>query len=480
MLQVIHGFLQLTDVLPSYLEDFKLGGSYGNPGLYANYLVAVLPLALGIWLSKNGNSAFGQALKVFSIIVFTAIIAILPVTKARTSWIAAIVGIVFIVNHRYSIAQKILLKLKRPVEKISVLLAGLALIFLVSYKLYHFKEGSSSGRMFIWETTLNIIEKKPVFGTGFNTFKNAHNTAQAEYFRAHPNDTKTAYLADNVIFAFNDYLEMASETGIIGLFLFLSVIFFVFQNVLFKKKSNLEKESLDFSILVSLVVILVTAIFSYPFRSVGVNLFFIVYIAILSAGAGDQVFTIKINNSLFKPVLVLLIILFGHFLSLEVSRCKANVEWGKAVSNIQKGNYERAFQIYNNIYPKLQYSGNFLYNYGAELSILGKYKEGLEILNQCENKINDADFYTYLGNTYEGLNRLNEAETAFLQASYIIPHKLYPFYRLAIIYAKKNDMHRALEMARLVLAMKPKVESDVTRHIKADMEQFINLNKELL
>ena len=109
----------------------------------------------------------------------------------------------------------------------------------------------------------------------------------------------------------------------------------------------------------------------------------------------------------------------------------------------------------------------------ADLYILVDREKSIELLKECEQKINDADVYTYLGNSYEGNGMLNEAEKAFKQASFIIPHKLYPKYRLVYLYAEMNKLNDALEMANKILLMKPKVESDITGKLKEDIQHFI-------
>jgi hypothetical protein len=61
--QAVYGCLQLWGYYPSNHGLFKMTGSFFNPGPYAGYLCAVLPIALGLYLNfrKKGDVAFDAA-----------------------------------------------------------------------------------------------------------------------------------------------------------------------------------------------------------------------------------------------------------------------------------------------------------------------------------------------------------------------------------------------------------------------------------
>lgn len=476
LLQVFYGLIQLYGFIPNVLQDFKIGGSFGNPSPYTNYLVSILPIALGFALFNQENSIFDKIIKILSISVFVGILIILPPTLTRTSWLAAFLGILIILNYKFHLAAKVNTLLNSYIKKAVVGIILVLVSVFVIIKLYNYKKDSAQGRLFIWQTTIEIIKENPVFGSGFNTFSIEHNKQQAKYFQENPNDIKRSYLADNVLFAFNEYLEITSETGIIGILLFLSLIgFTLFINNTKKKSVNGENYfSLIFQ--TSLIIILFTALFSYPFHNIPIYLNFIICLAIISSYNKRNVIGLNITKLPVKLFALVFLVLCVYLFKLEHSRFTANKKWTRAARYIKTGEQGKAIKIYKNIYPLLSYNGNFLYNYGAELSIIGQYEKSLEILIEAENKINDADYYTYLGNTYEGLNMLNEAEEAFLNASYIIPHKFYPKYRLVYIYAKTNRINEALKLADEIVKMDMKVDSEVMETIKAEMVKFIEEN----
>ena len=80
-----------------------------------------------------------------------------------------------------------------------------------------------------------------------------------------------------------------------------------------------------------------------------------------------------------------------------------------------------------------------------------------------------------LGDTYKALKRYSETEEAYQHASFMVPHKLYPLYLLAMLYDETGQREKAVAFAGKVLNKEIKVES--TDDIKIEMEKIIEKNK---
>lgn len=469
LFQSVHGIFEYFGIIENNSVYFKIVGAFGNPGAYSNFIVATLPLSFGLFvLSKK--SAFKQWQKFILISTFILSIIVLTLSQARTAWVCAVFGISAILIYKYGLITKF----KAIRFKWAIILGVTALLVISSFQLYQYKKDSSMGRLFIWELSLKSIIEKPLLGHGINRFKQSHNIQQAKYFKNNPEDTKNSYLADNATFAFNDYLQKGVEEGIVGLLLFLLIVFILIINF-FKtwKNRDIPKKDVSFSLFISLLTILISGCFSYPLQYISINLYFYFYIAVLSSILIKRRSLVSISKMSFNLIAIVLIISSFIFLNSQISRYKANLDWHKAVFDIKSGKRQVALGKYDKIYPVLRYNSNFLYNYGAELSVIGQYEHSIKILKECSLRLNDADVYTYLGNSYENLGKLNEAEQAYIQASNIIPHKLYPKYRLVYVYAKANEIDKAVEMAGVVLNTKPKIESSITEIIKKDMQTFL-------
>ena len=81
---------------------------------------------------------------------------------------------------------------------------------------------SSSKRSMIWTDTLQLLRENPVLGTGLGTYGEAFRPFQTQLVNLH------------IDHAHNDYLEFASETGIIGFgLLFLPIFYLLVRMVIF-------------------------------------------------------------------------------------------------------------------------------------------------------------------------------------------------------------------------------------------------------
>lgn len=469
IIQIGYGFLQLAGVKPNLMELFKLGGSFGNPGPYAIYLSTILPFALYVVWLKPGNK-LETVLRMLCWLYVLGYLVLIPFSQSRTAWIMAIVAITLVTDIKLGMSNKLFTRLKNLWLRIALISGLVVLIMFVGVQLYKFKQDSSSGRLFIWQNTIEIIQENPVFGVGFNTFPVEYNKVQANYCKTHPENNKYFYLADNVSYAFNEFLEIWAELGIIGLILFLVFVYFV---LIARTRDTTEFDDLFKIMKLIVALVFLAGLFSYPLHSLPVKLNFIFAIAYISANANKLVFNKKLTRTSSRFLFITLVVLLVIILQQQLNRRSALREWKIALEQMHKGEVEQAIRGYKKAYPVLKYSGRFLYNYGAELSVNQRFKESEEILLEAEPKLNDADFYNYLGNTYEGLGELQKAEEAYLQSSSIIPHKLYPKYRLVFIYSRTNRIDEATELAMEIIHFKPKIESQTTNSIKQDMVQLL-------
>ena len=92
--------------------------------------------------------------------------------------------------------------------------------------LLHRENFAVLGHGYSWLDILKIWRDFPIFGTGLGTFGNI----SAMY--------KSSFLQNSFIYAHNDYLQLLSETGIVGLFSISLFFIFYFYAVL---KSWLER-----------------------------------------------------------------------------------------------------------------------------------------------------------------------------------------------------------------------------------------------
>lgn len=474
LLQVAYGLLQYADILPRLQDQFKIGGAFGNPGPYSNFVVSLLPFAVVAALTSGNNNSF---LKYGGWITCILIVTVLPITKARASWIAALAGILFVLYYRFGWQVK-LRRFLQPLWLKIVAVAGIILfVAIASVYLIRFKEASASGRLFIWKITTRAISDKPLFGFGYEKYMSVHNDYQATYFMEGDFSKEEADLADSISYAFNEYLQYTAETGVVGLLLFLAVIWFALSR-LFRREKDEKLNSIELAARASLLVILITSLFSYPLRTLPNNVLFYLVLSMLSANEPEVIRIINVKEKTRKVLSLAGIVMLVIFLTAQIKKYNAAKDWLEAFRMVRSSNYKQAKEQYAQLYPVLNHNPYFLFNYGAELSVMGDYRKSTEILDQAKPLLNDADVYIYLGNSYDGLGLYPDAVTSFTQASLIMPVKFYPKYRLTKIYLKTGEQAKAKELARQILDMQVKIPSDIVTGIRNEMEQLLEENND--
>jgi len=125
-----------------------------------------------------------------------------------------------------------LLRLRKAIRRKSLLIAGIiafTFLFMIIVGAEPFLERvstifkketvSADARWNIWKDTLRIIPDFPLFGAGFGTFRNIYPMY------------KTFIVQASVLQAHNDFLQLISETGFLGLALAFWFLYSFFKNV---------------------------------------------------------------------------------------------------------------------------------------------------------------------------------------------------------------------------------------------------------
>lgn len=240
----------------------------GNANTLGTYLsVGIILCVTSLLLSKNKYALIAK-----SVIFFSALLALI-FSLTRAAWLSTALSIffLFILSKRFVINLNIG-KISR-LKLYSILLAILSVVLFVWFsfnlpgKQYWSKEklnkritsvysqtdNSSKYRLILWKHSLSIIADNPLLGTGPETFK----YSITNYNLTNQQNTKKPDRAHN------DYLNVACNTGLLGLASFLWILFFAFlktvQFATFKLRSkrtatNIEGEEADNQTLIVLGV----------------------------------------------------------------------------------------------------------------------------------------------------------------------------------------------------------------------------------
>lgn len=473
-LQGLYGLAQLYGLFPSNNQYFKITGSFGNPDAFAGYIVSTLPISLGVYLSDEAKHKFSKVQIRIGIVTFLVLSLVLAASRIRGGWLAAIIGCGFILYSKYNTNIKKIIKNKLRIAVI--LISGIVLMALFVLFLYNLKPDSANGRILIWKISLPMVLENPLFGIGFNRFQVEYNNRQADYFASGLGNDYEEFIAGNVNRAHNEYIEILVELGIIGLFLFLFILYTAFITKI-RKTDKVDDNKLLFLVKISIAAILLFSFTSFPMHIIPtqINLFFL--LGIISSYHTSAI-KVELQSNITKylvAVFTCLTLLLGYHVSQNYYTYK---RWSEAVHLSLSSNYLFAQSIFAELYPTLKDDGEYLLNYGGTLNLIGNQEKAIVLLEEAKKRFTDPQLYINLGNSYAANGEAKNAEKNYLHAIHMVPHKFYAKYLLAKYYYKINYLEKMTALGKEILSMKEKTESLAVKQIKNEVKALLD-NKKL-
>lgn len=474
--QSILGILQINGSFPSFSYDFKITGTFINPAPYSLYLSSVFPFALIVCLFIKTTNIYTYIIKYISLLTILLISLILAISKIRTSWLSILLSTIIILFYKYNLRNKINEILSSKMRKGLACLLTIIFVISLSISLYKIKPSSTSGRFFIWEVTSNIIKENPIFGIGVGRFEAVYNNFQAHWFVSHQKNIEKELVAGNVKFAYNEYLELFSETGIIGLILFLILITYIL--IYGYRALQIHKTKILLAVFTSIISILACAIISYPFNVLPIFLLFFWYIAIISVAINKEHYYFCCNLNFRTPfkrnILAIFLLGFSILLLFQTkSQYLSYKLWKKADTDYKMGCYNNAREKYENIKSSfLLNNGEYLQYYGKCLSMNNNILESIIILEKARTLWSDPVIYITLGDGYKLLKQYDKAKENYLIAVNMIPHKLFPKYKLACLFKEMGNDKDFTNISREILSQKLKVDSFLAGEIKNEIKKM--------
>ena len=486
LVEAVCGLMQLYGFRTSQHSLFKLTGSFFNPGPYAGYLSVVLQVALYCFLKnyrhtlikevsidamKNGIKSFNMQpieylIKWLSGITVIVIVLVLPASMSRASWLAAITGsIVVIVGkfHMNGISNLLRRRFRTFSNRIIACLLVISLLIVTFAGMYYLKKDSADGRLLMWKVSLSAVAQHPL-GVGLGHFPSAYGEAQAAYFASGNATEAEEYVAGNPEYGFNELLQIAIESGIVALMLFIGMLACAFRGVIKQK---------NWGVMGALVALLVFACFSYPFS---VLPFLIVFVFLLAVSGGTKMTQIRGINADFSflrsirnvviSVCCLMVTAFCIWRQYSVNG--AYKQWKNHQMYYQAGMYREVVQNYEPLYPYLNDQIKFLFEYGRSLSQLEQPERSNDVLLHAMQISCDPMLYNIMGKNYQAMKRHDLAEENFRKSALIVPNRIYPYYLLMKLYIETGDKEQALENAHIVLTKEPKVMSTAIREMREE------------
>ncbi len=484
IIQAVYGNLQLLGLFPSNHSKFNITGSFFNPGPYAGFLSCIWSLSLGMYLFKGiinhkFNTYFGKINKrLFEVISLLGIVTttlVIPATRSRAAMLAIIISGGFLLMIKYRVYSRFIKKTAKY-KKILLLFSLATILIAVLFAGFQLKQESANGRLLIWKISKNIISDNPFFGVGFDNFKAHYMNYQADYFLVNKNPDEMA-LAGKSIYAFNEFIQLTVENGVLGLIFLVIIIYLTFS---LKPKYNY----LGYLAKGLILTIAVFAFFSYPTQILPIKLIFVVSLALLTVLDKS-----KITNSIFKEQKPLFfcktILMLGgvgvvFYVFTETTQLNSGFKtWKEASYSFNNRLFKTSISEYESISKTFSNNGEFLEEYGRTLSLNENHIKAIQILENAKKHTNSNELQNALGNSYKSLGYNQKAEATYIKSAQMMPSLFYPNYLLAKLYNESNQETKAFNMANKILNKEIKIPSKAITEMKLEMKKITEKYKNL-
>ena len=338
----------------------------------------------------------------------------------------------------------------------------LTLAILCTIGLIIFMKGDSSlGRLLVYKVSFSIFRDNWFFGCGLGEFGRVYLLEQANYFSKANFNQKELLLADNTIFAFNDWFQLICETGIFGV-----ISIFLFCYTLWKL-NNFLNEARFFWPKVIFFTILISALFTHVFEKQYIVMFLI---TVFFCSVFNKIDNEKIMSNL--RLIFTMILIWG-----VISEAKFIYQESKLTAGINLSNSGQ-FYLSNLILGELRDSNDCntecLFFYSRNCVKLDKIDEALHTMLKVKQQASNSMYYSLLADIYLAKNNFAESERNLIQAIHMVPNRFEERYKLLELYQQKEDPINSSKVASAIVNLEVKVNSDRIHFIKQYCNQILN------
>lgn len=447
VVEAITAIMQQTGWIASEHLRFDVVGHLGNPGPLGGYLgICLVMSSCLLWkVFKDGKR--GLVVLGISIVIILTVGIILA--DSRAAVVGVLGGILFLLPLR---CFRLLLRWKKR-----TVCLGILIVIVVGILFYQYRPQSADARLLVGKVAIGMVKDSPLLGHGIGAFKWKYMLYQAHYFERHDNENEKM-VADNVGHAYNEFLHLAVEIGIVGLLITL----FILGSVYIKGIMNT-----DFDTQVAkagLLVWIVFSMFSYP-----VDVFPLLFLLPLLLGCLQQnTYMLVVPFHYFYTAFSVVLLLFavwtfrqGIFYQ-ETSRQLSGLSWKKSTPTLE---------FMDSHYLRLKSNVKFSLFYHHWLS---KCASGDVATSRMKEILPTSESYCWLGDYYCRIGYYKEAEAVYQKASLMVPTRFRPRYKLWKLYREMNDSVNATKMAQQLLSQQLKVENSFTINAKWEIQMYLD------
>ncbi|MCJ7458064.1 MAG: O-antigen ligase family protein [candidate division Zixibacteria bacterium] len=422
LLQVLG--ISFTAWIPAFPS--RISSTFGNPNFLGSFLAITLPLTAVFFLTSANRK------KLVYLAIFLLGLVGLLLTRSRGAITASILSFLLLSGTIVFGRSRDFIEKRKSFALLGLLVVAVLVLFILvdsgaesitkRFSETSPGEGSMFYRLKIWESTLNLIRHNFFFGTELGTFQ--------IYFPQYtfPDFYKLVPIG-NLLHAENEYLEIWSESGIIGLVLFLWIISGVFYLALkfIYSKAEIKQRIIATGLLTGISAGLVQGLVCVSLRWTGPDFFFWLSISLLMAlisysekteGNESNVLSSKKLPGGLKVILYVMIATFTAIFGIwQIKGYSANIYLARAQAYINTGSKVKAIPELKQAYNKNPYCLEAIFLLGCLNLELQRYSESKDWFAKLQNLAPDyGNIHEWKGLLLNRSGKFEQAEEEYKKA----------------------------------------------------------------
>ena len=460
-----------------YLSDLhSLTSTIGQKNWISNYLAMIFPLAFSYFLLEQTKKT-----KILYFFLLSILYVTLMICQSRGIWISISLTLIFtiyiIIKFKF---YEIFRRNKKRLFLILITFLAITIIYSTDNPLnksaitvhqrvlstFDEQDPSINTRLLIWKTTLEMINDRPIFGSGIGIFKMNYLNYQAEFLKNNPYYIQYSGKAGE---AHNEYLQMWAELGIIGLGIFIGIILMFYSLIIdYLKKNDSDKEKIIvFGLVLGITCFLIHCLFTFPLHvpALGVTFFALLGLTVIytrkinlpKTDSDNRPKEFKLKNKGIKIALTILVLVFMIWAInlVAVRPYIAEIQYFNGMRHNVDGNYREALPYFEQAASLYPYNGRILHALGTTYYNLGILNKAEEVLQRTTRYLIDANTFYNLGLVYSRAGLFSKAEEEFKYAVYLIPKFTKAYYDLGYLYFIQEKYDDTIEQWNKILEIEP-------------------------
>lgn len=421
---------------------FNCTGSFFNPSLAGGFLAC--SFCISVYLLIITRICFKKiCLFISGVLQINALV----LTHSRAGWIAAIIGLCYLLWHTDSI---VIQRSKAFIKKsliVQCIIIGIAIIAAISA--YQYKKASADGRLFIWGICLDMSKDKLITGHGTGMFREKFPNYQAAFFMQNPDSDNVDY-AGNPLYPFNEYLSVLVTQGLIG----VAFLILIVNSLSFHSSSKGVRQQRAF-----LLTWGIFACFSYPMAHYRLMILLPFLIALLPIKSR----ILRNHLGLWTKIIILGVIISGIYVGISGILTYSKLE--KA--------YNKHERIAQELYNDIKYDLTLLNHYYNSIANKLPACEEFYLLKEYVELYPSSYGLCELGRRYKSRKLFSRAKECFIFAYHINPSLIVPQYELFLLYREEKNMNQIVAIGERILHQPVKQENTISIKIKTEVRKIL-------